>query len=238
MQNDKKENGDFSRVFSDVSFPVARPANDEILLVAGSCGSLANIKVSASEQKRADGMSHAGTRERFLAGRRIVRGILSGWLSRASGDLEISIGSDGKPVLKDGSHFHFSIAHSGDLILAAFSSVPLGVDTEEIREVDAMGLARRFFSPPEISAVEEDSSRFFPLWTRREAAVKADGRGLAQTLPMTTSDIAPSGSWVPVRIGDFSWQTIAWRDGGHHLALAVETIPSAILWCDLRGVVW
>ena len=238
MQNDKKENGDLPHVFSDVSFPTARPANNEILLVAGSCGSLANIKVPDSEQKRADGMSHEATRARFLAGRRIVRGILSEWLCRAPEELEIFIGSDGKPGLQDGSDCHFSIAHSGDLILAAFATVPLGVDTEEIREVDALGLARRFFSPPEIYAVEEDFSRFFPLWTRREAAVKADGRGLAQTLPLTTSDIAPSGSWGPVRIGDFSWQTIAWRDGGHHLALAVETIPRAILWCDLRGVVW
>jgi 4'-phosphopantetheinyl transferase len=238
MQNDKKENGGLPRVFSDVSFPIARPANHEILLVAGSCGSLANIKVSAFEQKRADGMRHEGSRERFLAGRRIVRGILSEWLSRAPGDLEISIGSDGKPGLKDGSDCHFSIAHSGDLVLAAFAAVPLGADTEEAREVDALGLARRFFSPLEISAVEDDSSRFFPLWTRREAAVKADGRGLARTLPLITSDIALSQSWCHVRIGESSWQTIAWRDGGHHLALAVETIPSAILWCDLRGLVW
>lgn len=237
MQIDKKENHELPCVFSEVSFPIARPADEEILLVAGSSRSLANVEVSASEQKRAEGMCHEGTRGRFLAGRRIVRGMLSEWLSRAPGELEISIGPDGKPTLGGGSDWHFSIAHSGDLILVAFATAPVGADTEEEREVDAPGLARRFFSPPETSAVEADTTRFFPLWTRREAAVKADGRGLARTLPLITSDIPLPGTWTRVRIGESSWQTIAWRDGCHHLALAVETLPGAILWCDLRGVV-
>jgi 4'-phosphopantetheinyl transferase len=237
MQYDKKENATFCRRFSEVSFPPIIPKSHEILVVVGSAESLANIVVSLEERKKAAVMTHAETRDRFLAGRRIVRGVFSKWIGLAPDALPIIIGPDGKPSLQNRGDLHFSIAHSGDLIVVAFAGSAVGVDVELEREIDARGLAKRFFSPRESASVEGDQRLFFPLWTRREAAVKADGRGLAGTLSRTSASTTSAGDWQPVTIGESLWQTLAWKEGHHHVALAAARVPGAILWCDLRTLV-
>lgn len=237
MNNDKKEsNENLNHLITIPSFPQP-PDAMEIVLLAGATTSLANMPVSSMELTRAAGMSHQDTRMRFLTGRRMVRGMLSRWLSLPPADLPIAIDSDGKPYLENDRTLHFNIAHSGELVLVAFARFPVGADVEEEREIDAAGLAGRFFTPVESRAVQADAGLFFPLWTRREAAVKADGRGLARMLSTTVPMDLGSNGWRAVSLGDSLWQTYAWRDGRHHLALAAPTIPRSILWHDLRKVV-
>lgn len=238
MQNDKVENSVFSGGFPEVSYPPSFPEALQILLVAGSVTSLANIAVSSEEDSRAAGMTSMEVRDRFLAGRRIVRGVFSNWLGQAPEQLPILIGEDGKPFLKAGDHFHFSITHAKDLVVAAFSRDPVGADLECERGIDAPALAGRFFSNQESVAVRENPALFFPFWTRREAAAKADGRGLAKTLSITSLEENPIGEWQSVSIGKDVWKTLSRKAGPFHLALATRQVPSSILWCDLRAVIF
>lgn len=87
----------------------------------------------------------------------------------------------GKPRLA-GGELAFSVAHSGELAVIAVVAardVEVGVDVEQLRAMpDAARLAARFFAADEAALVARDPSRFFPLWCRKEASLKARGIGL------------------------------------------------------------
>ncbi len=79
------------------------------------------------------------------------------------------------------------LSHSGPVTVLAVSDEPVGVDLERIHAVSDPTVRRVF--PPEFqaemeAASEEDRDETFTrLWTRLEAALKLDGRGL--TAPRT-----------------------------------------------------
>lgn len=190
------------------------------------------------ESARSASLEHRAAR-RFLAGRRLLRNVLAGLLECSPQEVGIETDGAGKPRLSEGS-YHFSVSHSGEAVGVAVAEFPVGIDLEWERPVDARGLARRFFSPEEAAllAAEPITRRFFSLWTRREAAVKADGRGLARLLPMirTRPSAGDREETVEVLIGDDSWNSLHWREeDGLHGAVAFRGTPAAISWCDLRG---
>ena len=76
----------------------------------------------------------------------------------------------------------FNLSHSGAVTVLAVSDAPVGVDLEHITE-PRESVARRFFPEPfqqELDAAPEENrpETFFRLWTRLEAALKLDSRGL------------------------------------------------------------
>jgi len=89
----------------------------------------------------------------------------------------------------------FNVAHSGAAILIALCrSRSVGIDIEYFsREVDALEIAKNSFSSNEFLALssisDSDSLRrsFFRCWTRKEAVIKADGRGLS--LPLDSFEV-------------------------------------------------
>lgn len=82
----------------------------------------------------------------------------------------------GKPFIEN-SPLHFSLSHSGDLLLVAFSKSPVGIDVEQIKE-------RKYRSRIEqrygfkMQTVED----FYASWVAREAFIKLTGGSLAQDL--------------------------------------------------------
>jgi len=106
----------------------------------------------------------------------------------------------GKPFLRDSPdpQLQFNISHSGGLTLFGFSRMgELGVDVEEITlRKDPDRLVRRFYSPAEQEYYfsrdpSERNLLFHTLWTRKEAVVKAMGRGLG--LGLSTFSVVPLG---------------------------------------------
>lgn len=111
-------------------------------------------------------------------------------------------GSCGKPFFLNAPDIHFSLSHSGSLVMACFSGIELGCDIEKVRDID-FDIARRFFCPGEYEAItgneEPDLRRdtFFRLWTLKESYVKASGRGMSQ--PADSFEITLSGDTVSIR---------------------------------------
>lgn len=96
-------------------------------------------------------------------------------------DDRLERGAHGKLSLNEDPRF-LSLSHSGAVTVLAVSDVPVGVDLEHIADVRE-SVARRFFSETmrsELDAAPDDAKAetFFCLWTRLEAALKLDGRGL------------------------------------------------------------
>lgn len=109
----------------------------------------------------------------------------------------------GKPFFADHPQLHFNLSHSGTFALCALDDSPVGVDIEVIRPHHPR-LAERICSPTELAWVtaQPDSHRaLLSLWTKKEARVKQDGRGLTVPLreiavPLTESDSVFNGLHV------------------------------------------
>jgi 4'-phosphopantetheinyl transferase len=87
------------------------------------------------------------------------------------------------------------LSHSGARGLLGWSwRREIGVDVEVWRSMrDAAALVRRYFSAVEVAAWDalapaQQHEAFFNLWTRKEAYVKALGRGLG--LPLHSFDVS------------------------------------------------
>lgn len=147
------------------------------------------------EQRRAHAIVAADARRDHMAGRVALRLLLSAycpavppraWLvSRAEGGRPMAAAPPGYRRAVPS----FSISHcEGYLALAFHATGEPGVDIEsDSREVDAMGLAGRYFSKAETAMLEALpretlQTGFLRTWTLKEASVKADGAGLAGEL--------------------------------------------------------
>lgn len=105
------------------------------------------------------------------------------------GELTVARTERGKPYFENCGEIHFSISHSGDLFACAFAPFPIGLDIQEHvkrrGETDTeaaercLKIAKRFFHPDEVDALERDTvSAFYKIWTAKESYVKLTGRGI------------------------------------------------------------
>lgn len=146
--------------------------------------------LSSDELSRAKRFYKEQHRQRFIAGRGILRTILGQYLNIAPQQLQFSYEPLGKPVLDDTINerkLWFNLTHSQGLALCAVSCDRLvGVDLEYIRPVsDVLTLAKRYFCAREYETMRElpphqMQQMFFRYWTCKEAYLKATGVGLAQ----------------------------------------------------------
>jgi 4'-phosphopantetheinyl transferase len=144
------------------------------LLSAAECTRLARFQLREDQQ-------------RFVTGRGLLRRLVGAHLNLPAERVEFDYGPFGKPftVPRDGvPALHFNVAHSGKLVLLAFSPVrEVGVDVEEVRqEPDLETIARQIFSADEYRQwfrlnPEERLAKFYQAWTRHEAGLKAMGLG-------------------------------------------------------------
>ncbi|MCT4620240.1 MAG: 4'-phosphopantetheinyl transferase superfamily protein [Marinisporobacter sp.] len=104
----------------------------------------------------------------------------------------------GKPYILNKEDIHFNISHSGEWIVCAIDTKPIGIDVEQIKLMD-IDIAKGLFSSEEyeaLMAIEEQQrlGYFYDLWTLKESYIKADGRGLSISLD-TFSCVSNEGQW-------------------------------------------
>jgi len=97
-----------------------------------------------------------------------------GW----QGSVELSAKGQGKKPSLKGSKLEISISHTTGMVACAVCGLPIGLDVQAERPIRE-GLPRRVMSPQEMSGYDRRSATFFRLWTRKEAALKQMGLGLA-----------------------------------------------------------
>ncbi|MCC7263515.1 MAG: 4'-phosphopantetheinyl transferase superfamily protein [Candidatus Latescibacteria bacterium] len=141
--------------------------------------------LSPDETERTGRFLVTRSRAAFAGARGTLRLLLGAYLDSDPRQLRFCYNPQGKPALED-HDLCFNLSHSRGLALYAFSRrLPLGVDVECLRPAAASAqIARRFFSPREVAALEDMSpdrhtEAFFTCWTRKEAYLKARGEGLS-----------------------------------------------------------
>jgi 4'-phosphopantetheinyl transferase len=151
------------------------------------------------ERRRADRFAFPHDRRRFAVSRGLLRTILGRYLEIPPQSLRFVSNAHGKPQLDPALNIdlaiRFNLSHSGPWVVYALTlGRDLGVDVERIRpEFGGFAIAERFFAPGEIAelrALPEDARAlaFFHGWTRKEAYIKAKGKGLA--LPLDEFEVA------------------------------------------------
>ena len=154
------------------------------------------------ERIRAERFNFRRDRKRFIVGRGVLRMILGRYLHIEPNRVQFSYGPHGKPYLADGDGaLQFNLARSHELALYAFTrGREIGVDIEYFRALtDAEQIADSFFSPRENAILQalpasQRQQAFYNCWTRKEAYIKAIGKGLAQPLDQFDVSLAPGES--------------------------------------------
>ena len=195
--------------------------------------------LTPDEWQRATRFRFPHIRQRFIAGRGILRTILSGYLDVAPHTLRFGYTSYGKPFLesREGqqAQLHFNVTHAeGRALYAITQARAVGIDIEAQREMtDAAAIAKRFFSPLENRILHslpaaDHSSAFLRCWTRKEAYIKAQGMGLSLPLKQFSVTLAPGDparllrtDHEPTAIDQWTLRELA-PGPGYVAALAVE----------------
>ncbi len=198
------------------------------------------------EVARANRFHFAKDRNHFVVARGFLRLLLSRYLQADPKQLKFSYGQWGKPALAGEfreSRLRFNMSHShGVALYAVTEGREIGVDVEHER-ADFAGddIARRYFSPFEFGVLCElpDDDRvagFFRCWTRKEAYIKATGRGLSQPLDGFDVTLESAEHVALLRTDDGSherWKLVDIAVGpGYAGALAVEKPVGKIRYWD------
>jgi 4'-phosphopantetheinyl transferase len=215
--------------------------------------SLARV-LSPEERERAGRFIAALDRARFIAGHARLRGILGRYLDIVPSVIRFETSSFGKPRLltdRPGGELPFNFSHSDGLALCAVSrGREVGVDVERIEPSSSLAeIAGRYFSPREAAALaalppEEQRDAFYACWSRKEAYVKARGRGLS--IPLDSFDVSLAPGDQDALLADRGEQGgLAWRifdlspAAGFAGAVAVEGMCAAISryrWSEVESI--
>jgi len=148
--------------------------------------------LSADELMRAQRFVRPALGDRFIIVHGLLRLLLGRYLGVVPQDLSFDRGIHGKPCLGGDftrSDLQFNLSDSQDVVFYAMTrDQPLGIDVEWIRpEIDHQAIAQRFFTVGEYQQLmalppEERMDGFYRCWVRKEAYIKALGRGLSLSL--------------------------------------------------------
>lgn len=187
-------------------------------------------------------------RERRLAARALLRGLLRRVAGPGPAAAAIRRSPFGAPELGDGCGWSVNVSHTRGLVAAAVSrGAQVGMDVERHDDaLDHAAVAQRFFHASECADLarlsrdgDEGRTRFFALWTGKEAVAKALGMGLERELPMKSFSLQwPAEGADPHRVSVHgapvrpdglrvrSVRTLPAPDG-FHAALALAEVEGA-----------
>jgi 4'-phosphopantetheinyl transferase len=157
--------------------------------------------LSEQEQERAAKFTFPDKYEEYVVSRGLLRKALAHVLDQEPSSFKFDYTSSMKPYLVkqyNDRSISFNVSHShGQALVAISLDRNIGIDIEKIRpDVEYEKLAKRFFSEAEHKAlmqcaVEDRVAAFFATWTRKEAFVKAVGKGIAFGLSEFDVNISP-----------------------------------------------
>lgn len=159
--------------------------------------------LSPDEIKRAMRLQLPLHKQRFIISRGLLRKTLSLYTGIAADKIEFNYGEHGKPfLLVNPDAIQFNVSHSGDLVVFAFTiQQEIGVDIEKIESGFREDVAKRFFSAEEYNQLMElmgalRDKGFYQIWSRKEAIIKAAGKGVFTPLMEFSVSILQSKEMV------------------------------------------
>ena len=166
-----------------------------------------NCVLSPGECDQARRFYFEKDRQHWIVAHGVLRLLLGRYLEVEASELQFVINAYGKPFLAQPPHearLHFNLSHSGELALYAFAyDREVGIDVEQMRvTLDYEEVASHYFSAYECTVLRAlpislREEAFFSCWTRKEAYIKARGKGLS--LPLDQFDVSLT-PWEPAAL--------------------------------------
>lgn len=193
------------------------------------------------EDARAERFKFPHLQRNYIVCRAILRQLLGIILMVDPISVPIEYNAWNKPFInmkQEQGTLKFNLSHSGHYAIYAFTwNREIGIDLERIEHKKAIeSISNRYFTPNEIRALvslppSERLDAFYTCWTRKEAYIKAVGRGLDIPLDSFEVSVKPNEaaaltahSRQPCELA--RWQLMDLSDvlpmGGFRAALAVE----------------
>lgn len=172
--------------------------------------------LSDEERQRADRFRTAGLRQRYIAGHAGLRLIAARHFGIPAAPDGVERDPNGKLHLRCAANAQCNISYAGDQVLIGLSEgSAIGVDAEKLRPIeDAAELMDIHYTPAERAALralaqsgESIDHAFLSIWVRKEACVKALGKGLS--IPLTELEIGLQSRMATVQIGVSGLRTAA-----------------------------
>ena len=185
-----------------------------------------------AEKARAGKIKNILLRNYYVQTHGRLRDLLAQVINDAPEKISIATTEYGKPYLVDYPGFVFNLSHSANMLVIAIGwECQLGVDTEHYKQrANLSALVDKCFADeeavywknlPEIQKTLE----FYRFWTRKEAFVKATGKGIA--LGLNSCVINPENPTEFLRVPVNCGQVTTWRlcdiDLGQGLSTALAT---------------
>lgn len=187
--------------------------------------------LSEDEQLRSQRFLNPTQARDYVKIRTWLRRELARRISSEPGAIAFTYGPSGKPALSSGGPF-FNLSHSSEFAVVAVSErFELGVDIEAIRsDVDALGLARRYFHPDEfehLNSLEPTllTKAFFQCWTLKEALLKARGSGFFLDARSFAVTCVKDGVSDGVSVVDQIWQLSSLESPAEYAAALAWSVP-------------
>jgi len=199
--------------------------------------------LDSDERARAEKFRFDRHRRRYVFSRGVLRHILASSLRCDPRQISFDTNSYGKPFLRgqrDAVNLTFNVSHSEEMVAIAIANDrSVGIDVEFIRPVDRRDeIAHRYFVDEERSLMDSAPHHlkdqvFYVCWTRKEAYIKAVGKGLS--IPLTTFGTAmPLGASGRV-VRDEWWLTDLIMPSTYVGALVVQgTMPPQITYHEWK----
>ena len=185
--------------------------------------------LSDDELTKAERFHFQKDRTQFMVSRGALRAILSQYLDINPRALRFDYNPYGKPSLiveQGGDTLRFNLSHSHEVALIAITkNREIGVDIERLdANFPYQQIAERFFSPLENAVLRSlpehiQPKAFFACWTRKEAYIKAVGKGLSIPLDCFDVTLAPGEPAALLNIQKKPEEASRWS--------LIELIPSS-----------
>jgi 4'-phosphopantetheinyl transferase len=204
---------------------------------------IANLSglLSQDENQRAERFHRPTDHRRFIAGRGILRKIISAYLALAPDEVQFVYNEYGKPFISADQNrgaLSFNLSHSNGMALYAVArGRRVGIDIEHMREDFAtLEIAERFFSKDEVEAlkvapIDRKTEAFFNCWSRKESYIKAIGMGVSYPLDGFTVSLAPDVAPALLKVDADATEAARWKmyeldaAEGYSAVLIVENPP-------------
>lgn len=201
------------------------------------------------EMQRASRFLRPHDAARYVKAHTVLRLLLAAYVRVPAADIHLMHGAHGKPRLTAcncAGAMAFNMSHGGsELLVGITRGGEMGVDIEVSgQDLDVSSLARSCFSPDEVDYVlsgdtaQALNQRFLQVWTLKEAVIKAQGGGLANSLSSFSVVCRGETAGSTRLLSDpRTWQLFMLpRDRGVHAALATDFHPDIRIHCLVNDV--
>lgn len=147
---------------------------------------LSNL-VSNEKKERMKRLLNSCDVNRTLIGDLLIRSLICQKYKINNEEIRFKYNEYGKPFVENFSDFHFNLSHSGEWVVCTTANFNVGIDIEKVSEIEALKLAKEFFSADEFYDISnmnsgEQINYFYDLWTLKESYIKTIGKGLYNPL--------------------------------------------------------